>query len=63
MAFVETVDQQPDAAAAKASPTQTETPEPGSSGPDTSPSKGAAQSIVAGDSGAEESRKRFTKKY
>ena len=61
MAFVEAVDKRP-GDAAPSSQAKPPTPEPPSSGSDMS-SPAAPAPIVGGDSGSEESRKRFTKKY
>ncbi len=58
MAFVEAVDKRPPAAPASPDRAKGPMPQHSSSG-----AEGASQPIVSGDASAEESRKRFTKKY
>ncbi len=63
MAFVETVEKPSTQATPESQPGKTSAPEPSSSVCGAPPPGEAAQPIISSDAGAEESRKRFTKKY
>ncbi len=65
MAFVEAVEKPPSEGTPLSSSAKAQTPEAPRSPSDASPSgaTGTPQPIVSGESGAQETRKRFTKKY